>query len=282
MPAPIAKLASEILRDPVPVNVERPASPAVGITQAVYPVTGNLKTPLLAELLKRGDLQNVLVFTRTKHRANRLFEALSKRGVSCERIHGNRSQPQRTQALAGFKSGKFRVLVATDIAARGIDVEALPHVVNFDVPHVPDDYIHRVGRTARAERTGDAFTFVSPDEEADLRAIERALGRRLPRILVPGFDYSAAPAERFEIPIAERIAAIRARKAGDRERAKAKAGRRGSTAAPATAAVRRMGGLVASGRPEGPSGSAGGRTSWSSRRSRRRPGGRSSARSRRP
>ncbi|HEX9287055.1 MAG TPA: DEAD/DEAH box helicase, partial [Thermoanaerobaculia bacterium] len=282
MPAPIAKLASEILRDPVPVNVERPAAPAVGITQAVYPVTGNLKTPLLAELLKRGDLQNVLVFTRTKHRANRLFEALSKRGVSCERIHGNRSQPQRTQALAGFKSGKFRVLVATDIAARGIDVEALPHVVNFDVPHVPDDYIHRVGRTARAERTGDAFTFVSPDEEADLRAIERALGRRLPRILVPGFDYSAAPAERFEIPIAERIAAIRARKAGDRERAKAKAGRRGSTAAPATAAVRRMGGPVASGRPAGPSGSAGGRTSWSSRRSRRRPGGRSSARSRRP
>ncbi len=282
MPAPIAKLASEILRDPVPVNVERPAAPAVGITQAVYPVTGNLKTPLLAELLKRGDLQNVLVFTRTKHRANRLFEALSKRGVSCERIHGNRSQPQRTQALAGFKSGKFRVLVATDIAARGIDVEALPHVVNFDVPHVPDDYIHRVGRTARAERTGDAFTFVSPDEEADLRAIERALGRRLPRILVPGFDYSAAPAERFEIPIAERIAAIRARKAGDRERAKAKAGRRGSTAAPATAAVRRMGGPVASGRPAGPSGSEGGRTSWSSRRSRRRPGGRSSSRSRRP
>src|SRR6266550_2896813 len=195
LPPPIATLAREILRDPVPVNVERPPAPAVGITQAVYPVTGNLKTPLLAELLSRGDLQNVLVFTRTKHRANRLFEALSKRGVSCERIHGNRSQPQRTQALAGFKNGRYRVLVATDIAARGIDVEALPHVVNFDVPHVPDDYIHRVGRTARAERTGDAFTFVSPEEEGDLRAIEKALGHRLPRITVPGFDYSAAPAE---------------------------------------------------------------------------------------
>jgi ATP-dependent RNA helicase RhlE len=230
MPPPIAALAREILRDPVSVNVERRSAPAVGITQAVYPVAGNLKTALLAELLRRGDLENALVFTRTKHRANRLYESLARKGVSCERIHGNRSQPQRTQALAGFKSGRYRVLVATDIAARGIDVEALPHVVNFDVPHVPDDYIHRVGRTARAEKTGDAFTFVAPEEEADLRAIEKSLGRRLPRILVPGFDYSARPAERFEIPVAERIAAIRARKAEERARAKAKAERR--TAAP--------------------------------------------------
>jgi ATP-dependent RNA helicase RhlE len=267
MPPPIATLAREILRDPVPVNVERPAAPAVGITQAVYPVPGNLKTPLLVELLRRGELQNVLVFTRTKHRANRLFDALSKRGLSCERIHGNRSQPQRTQALAGFKSGRYRVLVATDIAARGIDVEALPHVVNFDVPHVPDDYIHRVGRTARAERTGDAFTFVAPEEESDLRAIEKALGRRLPRITVPGFDYSAAPAERFEIPIAERIATIRARKAEDRARAKAKAQRRGTAASPTP---RRLGGPVASERPARPSAAPGGGTAWSSRRSRRR------------
>jgi ATP-dependent RNA helicase RhlE len=145
------------------------------------------------------------------------------------------------------------------------------------VPHVPDDYIHRVGRTARAERTGDAFTFVSPEEESDLRAIERALGRRLPRITVPGFDYSAAPAERFEIPIAERIAAIRARKAGDRERAKAKEQRRGTAAA---SAPPRRGGPVASGRPPAPSGAAGGGTSWSSRRSRRRPGGRPPTRTR--
>ncbi|HLN79660.1 MAG TPA: helicase-related protein, partial [Thermoanaerobaculia bacterium] len=153
-----------------------------------------------------------------------------------ERIHGNRSQPQRTQALAGFKSGRYRVLVATDIAARGIDVEALPHVVNFDVPHVPEDYIHRVGRTARAERTGDAFTFVSPEEEADLRGIEKALGRRLPRITVPGFDYSSAPAERFEIPVGERIAAIRARKSEERARAKAKGKgqRRAASAAPSS------------------------------------------------
>jgi ATP-dependent RNA helicase RhlE len=226
MPPPIAQLAREILRDPAAVNLERPAAPAVGITQAVYPVPGNLKTGLLLELLRRGDLENALVFTRTKHRANRLYEALSRKGVSAERIHGNRSQPQRTQALAGFKSGKYKVLVATDIAARGIDVEALPHVVNFDVPHVPDDYIHRVGRTARAERVGDAFTFVSPEEETEMRAIERAVGRRLPRVTVPGFDYAARPPERLEIPLAERIAAIRARKSEERSRAKAKAERR--------------------------------------------------------
>jgi ATP-dependent RNA helicase RhlE len=226
MPPAIASLARQILRDPVAVNLERPSAPAAGITQAVYPVPANLKTPLLAELLSRGDLENVLVFTRTKHRANRLFEALSKRGFRAERLHGNRSQAQRTQALAGFKEGRYRVLVATDIAARGIDVEALPHVVNFDVPHVPEDYIHRVGRTARAERTGDAFTFVSPEEEADLRAIERALSRRLPRVTVPGFDYSAAPAEKLEVPLAERIAEIRARKAADRERSRQKAQRR--------------------------------------------------------
>jgi ATP-dependent RNA helicase RhlE len=226
MPPPIVELTREMLRSPYTVNLERKAAPATGITQAVYPVPQHLKAPLLLELLKRGDIKNVLVFTRTKHRANRLFETLSKRGVAAERIHGNRSQAQRTQALEGFKDGRYRVLVATDIAARGIDVEALSHVVNFDVPHVPEDYIHRVGRTARAEMTGDAFTFFSPEEATDLAAIERAIQKRLPRITVPAFDYSAAPAERFEVPIGERIAAIRARKADERQRAKEKALRR--------------------------------------------------------
>ena len=226
MPPPIAALAREMLAHPFAVNLERAAAPAVGVAQAVYPVAQNLKAPLMLELLKRGDVKNVLAFTRTKHRANRLAETLSKRGVPCERIHGNRTQAQRTAALAGFKAGRFRVLVATDIAARGIDVEALSHVVNFDVPNVPDDYIHRVGRTARAELTGDALTFVSPEEETDLRAIERAIGKRLTRVTVPGFDYRAAPAERLEVPIAERIAAIRARKTQDRARAKEKAARR--------------------------------------------------------
>jgi ATP-dependent RNA helicase RhlE len=226
MPPPIVQLTRELLKSPFTVNLERKAEPAVGITQAVYPVPQNLKAPLLVELLKRGDIKNVLVFTRTKHRANRLAETLSRKGVQCERIHGNRSQAQRTQALKGFKEGRYRVLVATDIAARGIDVEALSHVINFDVPNVPEDYIHRVGRTARAEMTGDAFTFVSPEEQTDLAAIERQIGRRLPRITVPGFDYSGAVSERLEVPIAERIAAIRARKADERRRAKEKAERR--------------------------------------------------------
>jgi ATP-dependent RNA helicase RhlE len=227
------KLSSELLRHPVTVNLERRAAPAVGITQAVYPVPRELKSLLLLELLTRNEIRDAIVFCRTKHRANRLAEFLTKRGVSNARIHGNRSQAQRTDALAGFKSAKYRVLVATDIVARGIDVEALGHVVNFDVPNVPDDYIHRVGRTARAETTGDAFTFVSPDEAADLKAIEHAIGKRLPQVVVPGFDYTRTPTERFEIPIGERLAQIRARKADDRARAKANAERRAGHQTPA-------------------------------------------------
>ena len=165
MPAPIVTLSAEMLRNAVTIAIERKSAPAVGITQAVYPVSQELKSALLVALLARGDMKEALVFTRTKHRANRLAEHLIRAGINADRIHGNRSQSQRTAALAAFKSGRTRVLVATDIAARGIDVEALGHVVNFDVPMVPDDYIHRVGRTARAEATGEAFTFVSPQEE---------------------------------------------------------------------------------------------------------------------
>ncbi|MCL5800931.1 MAG: DEAD/DEAH box helicase [Gammaproteobacteria bacterium] len=231
MPAPIATLTREMLRDPAMINLERQSTPAVGITQAVYPVAQELKSALFLALLKRGDMEEALVFTRTKHRANRLAEYLVKNGINAERIHGNRSQAQRTAALAGFKSGKYRVLVATDIAARGIDVEALGHVVNFDVPLVPEDYIHRIGRTGRAELTGDAFTFVSPQEEGELKSIERVLGKRLPRVTVPDFDYSAKPEARLEVPLAERIAGIRAKKAEDRGRTKAKTERRGNSGA---------------------------------------------------
>jgi ATP-dependent RNA helicase RhlE len=226
MPPPIAALAAEMLKDPVTINLQRQAAPAVGITQAVYPVTQDLKPALFVELLRRNLVQEALVFTRTKHRANRLSDYLLQHKVNAARIHGNRSQAQRTEALAGFKAGKYRVLVATDIAARGIDVEALSHVVNFDVPAVPEDYIHRVGRTGRAQMTGDAFTFVAPDEEGDLRAIERAIGRALPRVTLPDFDYHARPEAQLEIPLRERIAAIRARKAEERARAKANAERR--------------------------------------------------------
>ena len=228
MPAPIVALTREMLRNPESIQLDRKPAPAVGITQAVYPVPQELKSALLVALLKRGEMQEALVFTRTKHRANRLADYLARNGIKAERIHGNRSQSQRTEALAGFKSGKYRVLVATDIAARGIDVEALGHVVNFDVPKAAEDYIHRVGRTARAELTGDAFTLVSPDEEAELRGIERVVGKRLPRITVPDFDYTAKPEARFEVPLAERIAAIRAKKAEDRARSKAKEARRTS------------------------------------------------------
>ena len=227
MPAPIVSLTREMLNDPAMINLDRTSAPATGITQAVYPVPQELKSGLLLALLRRGDMKEALVFTRTKHRANRLAEQLVKAGIAAERIHGNRSQGQRTAALAGFRAGKYRVLVATDIAARGIDVEALGHVVNFDVPPAPDDYIHRVGRTGRADMTGEAFTFVSPEEEAELRDIERAVGRRLPRVTVPDFDYSARPQTKLEVPHAERIAAIRARKAQERARSAAKAARSG-------------------------------------------------------
>jgi ATP-dependent RNA helicase RhlE len=231
MPGPIQALSRELLHDPASINLERRSAPAVGIRQDVYAVREELKPALFVELLRRGDIGNVIVFTRTKHRSNRLAEYLTSQGVSNARIHGNRSQAQRTDALEGFKSGRYRCLVATDIVARGIDVEQLEHVVNFDVPHLPEDYIHRVGRTARAEATGDAFTLVSPEEEQDLTAIERAIGRRLPRVVVPEFDYASKPAQRFEVPIAERIAEIRARKAEERRRAKEKAERRAANSA---------------------------------------------------
>ncbi|MEI8297118.1 MAG: DEAD/DEAH box helicase [Pseudomonadota bacterium] len=224
MPPPIAQLTREMLKDPVTIALERQSRPATGITQALYPVSQELKSALLATLLEQGDMKEALVFTRTKHRANRLAEFLIKRGLSADRIHGNRSQSQRTASLAAFKSGKLRVLVATDIAARGIDVEELGHVVNFDVPLVPADYIHRIGRTGRAEAVGDAFTFVSREEEGDISAIEKILGRRLPRVTVPDFDYNARPEVRLEIPLADRIAAIRAKKSEDRARGQAKRG----------------------------------------------------------
>jgi ATP-dependent RNA helicase RhlE len=238
MPGPIAELSREILRQPVTINLERRAAPAVGITQAIYPVPQELKSALFIELLKRNVMREALVFTRTKHRANRLAEQLVKANIKAARIHGNRSQAQRTDALEGFKDGRYRVLVATDIAARGIDIAELGHVVNFDVPQAPEDYIHRVGRTARAEATGDAFTFVSPEEEGELRGIERAVGKRLPRVTLPDFDYTAKAETRLEIPLAERIAAIRAKKAEDRARAKAKEERRGGQGAPAPGPAR--------------------------------------------
>ena len=261
MPGPIQALTRELLHNPATINLERKSAPAVGIRQALYPVREELKPALFVELMRRGDIGSVIVFTRTKHRANRLADYLVKEGIPNAKIHGNRSQAQRTEALEGFKSGRYRCLVATDIVARGIDVEQLEHVVNFDVPHVPEDYIHRVGRTARADATGDAFTFVSPEEEGDLGQIEKAISKRLPRVIVQGFDYGSKPAQRFEVPIAERIAEIRARKADERKRAKEKAERRaahgaGGGQAPAARGGGRTGGGGSRSATSGSSGSA--------------------------
>jgi ATP-dependent RNA helicase RhlE len=213
MPAEIVTLSRDILRNPVTVEVGRASTaPAAGVNQVAYPVPSELKSALLAELVERGHIRSVIAFTRTKHRANRLADYLVKRGVNAARIHGNRSQSQRTEALAGLKQGRVPVLVATDIAARGIDVQALSHVVNFDVPNSPEDYVHRVGRTARAELTGDALLFVSPEEESNVSRIERAIGKRIPRVKLEGFDYTKRATEKLEIPLAQRLTAMRAQR----------------------------------------------------------------------
>lgn len=207
MPEPIVGLTRELLADPVALNIERISAPAEGIKQTAFPVPEVLKSKLLMAMFEGGSLNSVLAFTRTKHRAKRLAEFLNKHGVSCVALHGNLSQNQRTDAMHRFRIGKVQVMVATDIAARGIDVAGLSHVINFDVPHIPEDYIHRVGRTARAGMVGDAFTFVSSAEEFDLRGIERHLGQKLPRLQFAGFDYSEKKAEQLEIPLALRFAA---------------------------------------------------------------------------
>jgi len=225
MPPAIMTLASEMLKNPVSINLQRESAPPAGITHAVYPVSQTLKAALLLELLRRNIVRDVLVFTRTKHRADRLAAHLVRGGIKAERIHGNRSQSQRTLALSGFKAGRYRVLVATDLAARGIDVEALGHVVNFDVPPVPEDYIHRVGRTGRAEATGDAITFSSPEEKGDLHAIERAIRQTLPRVTLADFDYQQGGQAALEVPREERIKAIRAQRARARANAEHKRSR---------------------------------------------------------
>ncbi len=190
----VLKLTRDLLHDPVRVEMvpQSSSTTATGITHVAYTVPQGSKTDLLVELLKDNNIYSALAFTRTKARANRLALALEKHNVSAERIHGDRSQAQRMRALADFKRGKLRVLVATDVAARGIDIADLGHVVNYDVPMVPEDYVHRVGRTARAEQTGDAITFVSHDEERLFRDIEKAVGRRIDRNKVPSLPEPAA------------------------------------------------------------------------------------------
>lgn len=197
IPPEILKLAKEMLVSPLRIDLSPPAKTANGVTQTIYRVDQNRKTDLLVELLKDNAIYSALAFTRTKARANRLADALAKRNIPTERIHGNRSQGQRTRALADFKSGKYRVLVATDIAARGIDIVDLDLVVNYDVPMVPEDYVHRIGRTARAQATGDAVTFVSHEEQAQLAQIERSLGTRIALADAP-LPAASAPAPKTQ------------------------------------------------------------------------------------
>jgi ATP-dependent RNA helicase RhlE len=200
MPPVIAKLAKEILRDPLTVQVGRRSAPAVGITQAAYPVDEHLKTTLLRHLLRNMEMPSVLVFTRTKAGARRVARSVAADGFAVTELHSNLTQPQRNRAMEGFRRGDFQVLVATNIAARGLDVDHITHVVSLDVPNVPDDYVHRIGRTARAEAEGDAFVLVAPAEEKSLARIERQIGQRLPRVTLPDFDYSQAPPARAGHP----------------------------------------------------------------------------------
>ena len=203
LPAPIVELAAQMLRDPGDHQLERPSAPAVGITQAVYPVAERAQAGRSSlALLRQGDMTRARSSSRAPSTAPTGSPTSSSATASpATRIHGNRSQSQRTQALDGFKAGRFRVLVATDIAARGIDVEALGHVVNFDVPHVPEDYIHRVGRTARAGATGRGVHLRLPGGGGG-PARDRAGDRQAPAArTLEGFDYQTKPAERFEIPI---------------------------------------------------------------------------------
>ncbi|HYK93296.1 MAG TPA: DEAD/DEAH box helicase [Thermoplasmata archaeon] len=191
MPPAIVQLAHDFLRDPKTVQVGSTTAAAVGVHHLALPVPSTRKVALMLELLHDETMDSVLVFTRTKRRADRVSRDLAHAGVRAVPIHGDRSQAQRIHALEGFRSGRYRVLVATDLAARGIDVEGVSHVVNLDIPHEPEVYIHRVGRTARAERRGDAYSLVSPEEEEDWAQIERMLGDRVERARVPGFDYTA-------------------------------------------------------------------------------------------
>jgi ATP-dependent RNA helicase RhlE len=191
MPDDIRALASEVLHNPVTVQIGRTA-PAETVSHALYPVPTHLKTELLTEILRTTETNAVLVFTRTKHRAKRLAQDLQRDGFRATSLQGNLSQNQRQAAMEGFRSGAYRIMVATDIAARGIDVLSISHVINYDMPDTADAYTHRIGRTGRAEQAGEAFSLFTPADVDTLRAVERVLGRHLERRTLPGFDYRGA------------------------------------------------------------------------------------------
>jgi ATP-dependent RNA helicase RhlE len=195
MPPEVEALARKYLRRPKVVQIGRRSSAATTVTHAVYPVPREKKSELLVQLLKDAKTETVLVFTRTKHGADKVVHALEKAGLKATAMHADKTQAQRIKALEQFRNGDVNVLVATDIAQRGLDISGITHVVNYDVPQQPEDYIHRIGRTGRAASTGDAFTFMSPDEIGMVRSIEHTIGSPIPRISVPGYDFGTVAAD---------------------------------------------------------------------------------------
>jgi len=195
MPPEVEALARKYLRRPIVVQVGRRSMAASTVTHAVYPVPKDKKSALLVELLKKDEMDSVLIFTRTKHGADRVVRHLERAGISATAMHADKTQVQRSKALEGFKDGSIRVLVATDIAQRGLDVTGITHVINYDVPQQPEDYVHRIGRTGRAATTGDAFTFMDADEIGMVRTIERVIGQQIPRISVAGYDFGTVAAD---------------------------------------------------------------------------------------
>ena len=195
MPPEVEALARKYLRKPIVIQIGRRSGASNMVTHAVYPVPRERKGALLVELLRDVKSETVLVFTRTKHGADKVVRDLERADIKATAMHADKSQAQRTRALEQFKSGEINVLVATDIAQRGLDISGITHVINYDVPQQPEDYVHRIGRTGRAAATGDAFTFMSPDEIAMVRSIEHVIGSPIPRISVPGYDFGTVAAD---------------------------------------------------------------------------------------
>ena len=190
IPPEIEQLCHWALRNPETIEIGRRRSPAENVTHALYPVDVGQKQELLEELLRRTDYDQVLIFCRTKNGADRVARKLQQQGHVLAVLHSNRTQRERERALNGFRDGRFEVMVATDIAARGIDVEQISHVINFDVPHHPEDYVHRIGRTGRAQSVGDAFTLMTGEDVREIAAIERFVGQKIPRVKLEGFKYA--------------------------------------------------------------------------------------------
>ena len=189
IPPEIEQLVKWALRKPETVEIGQRRAPAETVTHALYPVASDQKQAILDELLKRTDFDQVLIFCRTKHGADRVARKLQQQGHAVAVLHSNRTQSEREKALSGFRDGRYEVMVATDIAARGIDVQQISHVINYDVPHHPEDYVHRIGRTGRAQSVGDAFTIMTGEDVQEVAAIERFIGQKIPRVKLEGFNY---------------------------------------------------------------------------------------------